>query len=357
MLQILGSLGFPSLLFQSSITSSVRAVASAAAQLSTLSTDRTFGDACSCSSSATRSFRTSAPSATEMRFPVPKAVKDGINTRKPRAPRIPPPKLAPLERIDPFSVAQQSQLTLHGGHRLSADPGAAARWSAPYYLPEALQKGIPRALLCDPWPDAREAPLRRQHAELLVRRLRASTAGMTAQQLFDTVNAEAAAAAATAGEASGSGAAAVFGSLVYVRRLLEHLRTSRMLRGANNPKELGLGPGSRDYPLIYHANKYQQVGVVRKQSASQLVYATSCCSVVFTLVCLTTLYPQEEYGPSWILDKRRQEAREAAVAQALKRLRRRKPPYPIHRRLAHDSALHHELGQMELAKLREAQRG
>ena len=43
------------------------------------------------------------------------------------------------------------------------------------------------------------------------------------------------------------------------------------------------------------------------------------------------------------------------MTQALKRLRRRKPPYPIHRRRAHDSALHHELGLMELAKLKEAQ--
>ena len=264
MLQLLGGgLGLPGLLFQSSITLSMRAIASAAAPLSAASIDRTFSDACSSSclsTPTTRSFRTSAPNATEMRFPVPKAVKAGATTRKARAPPLPPPKLAPLERIDPFSVAQQSKLSLHGGHRLSADPGAP-RWSAPYYLPVALQKGVPRVMLSDPWPDAREAPLRRQHAQLLVTRLRASSAGMTAQQLFDTTNAEAAAAAATAGEGSGSGsgAAAVFGSLAYVRRLLEHLRTSRMLRGTNNPQELSLGPGSRDYPLIYHAHKYQQV--------------------------------------------------------------------------------------------------
>ena len=31
------------------------------------------------------------------------------------------------------------------------------------------------------------------------------------------------------------------------------------VRGANNPKEQTLGPGTKDYPLLYYANKYQQV--------------------------------------------------------------------------------------------------
>ena len=46
----------------------------------------------------------------------------------------------------------------------------------------------------------------------------------------------------------------------YVHQVLEHLRSSRMIRGANNPQEAEIGPGTRDYPLLYYANKYQQVG-------------------------------------------------------------------------------------------------
>ena len=50
------------------------------------------------------------------------------------------PQLLPLERIDPFDVAQQNRLSLHGGpERLTGDPGSV-RWTAPYYIPPHLQK-------------------------------------------------------------------------------------------------------------------------------------------------------------------------------------------------------------------------
>ena len=48
-------------------------------------------------------------------------------------------------------------------------------------------------------------------------------------------------------------------------------------------------------------------------------------------LCILPMH-QEDYGPSWVVEKRKQEAQEAAVAHAFVRLRRRKPPYPIHRR-------------------------
>ena len=138
------------------------------------------------------------------------------------------------------------------------------------------RQGIPRVLLTDPWPDTREAQLRRDHAALIVRRLREwAPDRFTAQQVFDRINAAIPPSASsspqgTVGEGEsprgdeergGSGAprAAVFGSVGYVRQLLEHLRTSRMVRGANNPQEADIGPGTRHYPMLYYAMKYQQV--------------------------------------------------------------------------------------------------
>ena len=89
----------------------------------------------------------------------------------------------------------------------------------------------------------------------------------TAQQVFDRINASDL--PSTGPPESGEGRSlgdrerpaggAVFGSVGYVRQLLEHLRTSRMIRGANNPQEADIGPGTRHYPMLYYATKYQQV--------------------------------------------------------------------------------------------------
>ena len=43
------------------------------------------------------------------------------------------------------------------------------------------------------------------------------------------------------------------------------------------------------------------------------------------------------------------------LRRSSKRLQCRKPPRPIHQRRSYDSPLHYELGQMELAELKEAQ--
>jgi hypothetical protein len=112
-----------------------------------------------------------------------------------------------------------------------------------------MQKGIPKVLLSDPWPDVRESQLRRDHAKLLLQILRDNAPQVfTASQLFHMANS--------------SGEKTVFGSEEYVRMIMEHLRLSRMIRAQNNPKEKKIGPGTRDYPLQYYAVPHQQVGML-----------------------------------------------------------------------------------------------
>ncbi len=57
---------------------------------------------------------------------------------------------------------------------------------------------------------------------------------------------------------------------------------------------------------------------------------------------------QEEYGPPSAIQLRKWIREQAEVQQAYKRLRRRKSPYPIHRRRAFESAFQYEMGQREV---------
>ncbi|GAX77911.1 hypothetical protein CEUSTIGMA_g5353.t1 [Chlamydomonas eustigma] len=219
---------------------------------------------------------------------------------------LPSTSLGPLEQIDPFDISQQKKLRLFGHSRpLTGDPGST-RWTAPYYLPLQMQKGIPKVLLTDPWPDVRENQLRRDHAKLLLQLLKdVAPQALTTSQVFQLANS--------------SAERPVFGSEIYVRMLLEHLRLSRMIRAQNDPKEKKIPPGIKEYPLQYYAVPHQQ----------------------------------EEYGSAHQIERRRAEAQQVAVVRAIKRLRRRQPPFRIHRRRAYDSAFHHEMGRLELLKLQE----
>lgn len=136
-----------------------------------------------------RGVSTSATAAmTKMRFPMPKRItappKAGSSAAAPRPldTPAPAPSLAPLQAISPGDVSTQRGLRLRG-MRLTGDPGSPT-WSAPFYIPEHLQAGVPRALLSDPWPAVDERAHKAGHARLLLEHLRkAAPERFTAQQV------------------------------------------------------------------------------------------------------------------------------------------------------------------------------
>lgn len=78
------------------------------------------------------------------------------------------------------------------------------------------------------------------------------------------------------------GASDVFGSVAYVRELLEHMRDARLLRGAINPEARAAGPapGTRDYPMLYYATPFQ-------------VRRVLCCAMLY---CATTFQVMHMHG-------------------------------------------------------------
>ncbi len=156
-----------------------------------------------------------------------------------------PEALAPLERVDPHSVKQQSQFTIDG-KRLTGDPGTV-RYTAPYYIPEGLRAGMPRVLFTDPWLPVEDAQRRRDQAALIYDHLRSAGQPLTAAAVFERIN-----------SAAGT-SLQVFGSVEYVKHLLEHMRRTRLLYGQRNPAETKLSHGHPDHPRLYLALPYQQV--------------------------------------------------------------------------------------------------
>mmetsp|Transcript_21000 Transcript_21000/g.46026 ORF Transcript_21000/g.46026 Transcript_21000/m.46026 type:complete len:308 (-) Transcript_21000:480-1403(-) len=211
---------------------------------------------------------------------------------------------AVMGRIDPRNVVQQAQLTIDR-KRLSGDPGTP-RYTAPYYIPEEFRTGMPRVLWTDPWQPVEDVALRRQHAALCMSHVKASSKPLTAQEVFDQINAQ-----------HGS----TFGSVKYVKSLLEHLRRARFVMGKRNPAETALSHGHPNHPRLYKALPFQRA----------------------------------EKGSDFIIAQRKAQEERRRVAQALKRLRRSKPPYAIHRPRSHDSSFHHALAEAEVQQLMQAQ--
>jgi hypothetical protein len=163
-------------------------------------------------------------------------------------------------------------------------PAGSLRYCAPFYLPERLQRHVPKALISDPWPSIEDRQLRNQHAQLLLSFLKQHTTranqtspriSLTAQQIFDRINSSPSSSASpSSSSVSSSPSGPVFGSPQYVKQLLEHLRTARLIRSAVDSRKqaaaVAAGPAASipaapgalaaaDEAVSYFALEYQQV--------------------------------------------------------------------------------------------------
>lgn len=190
--------------------------------------------------------------------------------------------------VDIAGVQYQPALLPSG--RRAADPGEP-KYTAPYWVPfrERQRLALPKVLFVEPWQAAEDPALRRAHAQLCLEYLQAAGKPLTAEDVFTGVN-----------EQHGG----VFAHLAYVRMLMEHLRKERFVHGRRNP-ESQLGHSMPYHPRLYVPLPYQAAELGRPKDLAVRAAA---------------------------LEKRR-------VAQAFRRLRNSKAPFPIHRRMDHFSVL------------------
>eukprot|EP00798_Chlamydomonas_sp_ICE-L_P018988 gene18988-25570_t len=203
--------------------------------------------------------------------------------------------LRPLEIVDPRNVSQQMKLTVDG-MPLTGDPGSI-HYTAPVYIPEAFRVGLPRVLYTDPWTPVEDLALQKKHARDIFNYVKAATDPVTASNVFEGMNA-----------ARGAGSL-IFGSQEYVKKLLEHLRQSRLLMGQKNPAESLLSHGHPDHPRLYTVLPYQQA---------------------------------EKGSPSFIA-QRHAVADKKRIEQGLRRLKNSKPPFRIHRPRFNMSSFQYEM--------------
>lgn len=211
------------------------------------------------------------------------------------------PALPAAVSLLPDGGMHQPELLLDGSRM--ADPGEP-RYTAPYWVPQPARQAhrLPPVLFTDPWHPAGEAELRRKHARLCLEHLKRAGRPLTAQDIMEGVQREA--------------GAPVFGSLAYVRSLMENLRRGRIVFGKKNPAS-EVAHGLPTHPRLYTPLPYQQA----------------------------------KMGLPEQLAKAAEALRERRVADALKRLKNSKPPFPIYRRRATFSVVQHGLAeeQMRLA--------
>jgi hypothetical protein len=202
-----------------------------------------------------------------------------------------------LVAIDPTSREQQLQISLDG-KRLKGVPGSY-KYTAPYLLPEELRQGVPRVLLADPWVSVQDRETVKSDLHRLLSFLRQRMdQPMLAYTILQEFNKQAAASGQP--RLPGTG---------YTRRLLEQLRNNRFIIGKKNPNS-PRPLGHPDYSYLYTALPYQA----------------------------DYKGPPSRIAP--MLEKKRQDW----VKLGLARVRRGKPPFPIHRPVAHTSVYQHALG-------------
>ncbi len=191
---------------------------------------------------------------------------------------------------------------LHIDGQRVADPGEP-RYTAPYWVPQEVRDALrlPKVLFTDPWHPADEPQLRRQHARIIMDVLRASPKPMTAAEVFDAANQrlqQQREQQQEQGDADAtSGTCAPLTQPSYVKHLLEHMRSTRLVYGKRNNLS-ALSAGHPDHPRLYSPLPYQ----VARKGKPELLAAEDAA------------------------------AREKAIQKALKRVRNGKPPFPIHRR-------------------------
>lgn len=183
---------------------------------------------------------------------------------------------------------------------------------------------LPKVLFTDPWHPADEPQLRRQHARIIMDVLRASPKPMTAAEIFDAANQllqqqreqqQQQQGEVDATSDTTSGAFAPLTQPSYVKHLLEHMRSTRLVYGKRNNLS-ALSSGHPEHPRLYSPLPYQ----VARKGKPELLAAEDAA------------------------------AREKAIQKALKRVRNGKPPFPIHRRRATFSVWQHALTEELLAK-------
>lgn len=221
---------------------------------------------------------------------------------------MPLPEPTGLTPIDPQDIQQQASISINGV-RLTGEPGSV-KYTAPYYLPESARSGMPRVLYSDPWPSMADVSAMHSHAQACLRHVRekasmGSGTRLSAIQVHEGINA--------AEEAAGR--KAMLSSLAYTTRMLESLRAQRLVIGRKNPAS-DLQQGHPQYPYLYEALPEQ------------------------------AMYKK----PPTIIAQLEAKARSKEVQQALKRVKRRKSPFGIHRPVATHSAYQHALAHEAMQK-------
>jgi hypothetical protein len=192
---------------------------------------------------------------------------------------------------------QQLQIKLDG-KQLRGVPGAY-KYTAPYLLPDELRQGVPRVLLADPWVSLEDRKTIKTDLQRLLAFMRQRMdQPMRPPHILRDFNQQ----AHQAGQQPLPG-------IGYTARLLETLRNNRFIIGKknlNSPRPAG----HPDHSYFYVALPYQ---AEHKGAPSQVAQR---------------------------LEKKRQDW----VKLGLARVRRGKPPFPIHRPVANTSVYQHALG-------------
>lgn len=206
------------------------------------------------------------------------------------------------------SLLQQSR---SAGTASTSSPSSLPAKAASSRAVEGLVKaGVPRVLLSNPWRSLSDAEAKKQLTRDCLELLRSTPS----DRLVSGAEVHQQLASSQAWASKGL-------SKEDTISALEHLRYKRLAVGCKNRASI-LQQGHPDYPYLYRAQPYQ----VRHR------------------------------GPPDRAAKLQAEQKEREIQQALKRLRRRKSPFPIHRAVAKHSSYQHALAHEAFAVAeREAQ--
>ncbi|KAJ9522107.1 hypothetical protein QJQ45_005167 [Haematococcus lacustris] len=171
-------------------------------------------------------------------------------------------------------------------------------------LPAELRASIPRVLIQDPWFSVDGVERTRKTAKLCLEMLRRTPqCTMSAVQVQSALNSQKSTALPEV-------------TLATATYLLEHLRNKRLIVGRKNPAT-NYPAGHPKYEYLYAASPFQVMFKGRPSRVEAALLARQ----------------------------------EAVVEQGLKRLRRGKAPYPIHRVQARSSAYHQALAYEAMAQV------
>lgn len=232
-----------------------------------------------------------------------------MSTKSTRSPAIKVDESSSIEAtsqsvfaVDPSNHAQQSSLVVDNG-RASGVPGSV-RYTAPYYLPPDMRKGVPRVLYTDPWPSMLDREVMQEHAQACLQFLREAGAAQGKPMSAEALHAELNQREVEAGRQP------MLPSMAYTTNVLERLREERLIAGGRNQAS-ELSPGHPNYPYLYKALPEQAL----------------------------------HKKPEGVLAKMAAKRDAQVLKRAMNRLRHGKTPYAIHRQVAHHSVFQYALAQ------------